>query len=140
MVAGRSPGQGYAPAALKLGELHASGGAGVQRDMAAVHWFSVAAELGQAETTYRLGGLYHQGRAVLPDPPQAFAHDLAAASHGHEPAIMLDEGNGMPENSERALQLYLQAAQGGLVQACSNLAVNLHIGKGAAVDPVEWRR
>eukprot|EP00633_Aureoumbra_lagunensis_P002922 CAMPEP_0197287742 /NCGR_PEP_ID=MMETSP0890-20130614/4396_1 /TAXON_ID=44058 ORGANISM="Aureoumbra lagunensis, Strain CCMP1510" /NCGR_SAMPLE_ID=MMETSP0890 /ASSEMBLY_ACC=CAM_ASM_000533 /LENGTH=250 /DNA_ID=CAMNT_0042757781 /DNA_START=18 /DNA_END=770 /DNA_ORIENTATION=- len=70
----------------QLAYMYASGRGGVPKDKAmAKHWYSLAAQGGDAESLYRLGNIYHNGSEA--DPIMAGHYWSRAAQLGHPKAL-----------------------------------------------------
>jgi TPR repeat protein len=82
-------------------------GEGVSQDFAeAVKWYLKAAEQGNADAQFNLGGIYQEGIVVPQDYPQALNWYIKAAEQGHERAktkldTMYREDKGVPPDDKR---------------------------------------
>ena len=98
-------------------------GQGVEVDpIAAIGWFTVAAQRGLAASQVNLGNCYEVGKGVLPDFDQAGAHYAAAAKQNFGPAQYLlaqlfEQGKGAKANPVYAYINYARAAANGIEAA-----------------------
>lgn len=118
----------------------------------AIIWCQKAAELGDANSMYELGGIYFGAHDIpgrrLKDYSKAAAWFGKAADLNHIPAITqlgimynADGSLGVPEDHVKAAQLFLKAAQAGDAQAMNNLGVLYGRGSGVPRDineAVRW--
>jgi tetratricopeptide (TPR) repeat protein len=123
--------QGHAPAMKALGDLYATGGAGVRRDIDdAQRWYRRAADKGDADAIVALGRTHAQdgpgwGRR---DDQEAVRWYRKAAERGHPLAMYqlaeaLQNGRGVTQDRATALEWYRRAAQGGNAVAASWVAL-----------------
>ena len=161
---------GDAESQLVLGFIYMNG-RGVERDYAeAVNWFRLAAEAGNARAQNNLGNMYWDGEGVERDYEEAAkwyrlaaeaghkdaqavlkkiieaASTLRAAERGHAKAQhrlgwMYENGEGVWQNDEEAMNWYRRAAKGyrlaaeaGDVDAQSNLGLMYAMGWGVALN------
>jgi TPR repeat protein len=114
-------------------------GTGVPRDATeAEHWYKAAADQGYAEAENSLGSaLQAEGKYA-----EARAWYQKAADQGHalatnNLAYLYDLGLGIPQDRQRAFQLYSQAADLGWAEAMWNLA-NMY-GAGQLGKPADLK-
>jgi hypothetical protein len=72
-----------------------------------VKWYLKAAEQGNVDAQFNLGGIYQEGIVVPQDYPQALNWYIKAAEQGHEKAktkldMMYREGKGIPQENHEA--------------------------------------
>ena len=98
-------------------------GQGVEIDnIAAIGWFTVAAQRGLPASQVNLGNCYEVGKGVLQDFDQAGAHYAAAAKQNFGPAQYLlaqlfEKGKGVKANPVYAYINYTRAAANGIEAA-----------------------
>ena len=98
-------------------------GQGVEADaIAAIGWFTVAAQRGLAASQVNLGNCYEVGKGVLQDFDQAGAHYAAAAKQNFGPgqyllAQLFEQGKGVKANPVYAYVNYARAAANGVEAA-----------------------
>jgi hypothetical protein len=102
---------GHARAQATLGIAYQDGN-GVRRDdVAAAHWFSLAAAQGHRASQYALAGMYEEGDGGLTkDRAKARQLYLLSASQGYDKAqlevgMAYEVGDGVPRSRERAIQM-----------------------------------
>lgn len=102
------------------------------------------ANAGNAEAQNGLGTLFYSGHAISRDASgKILDYDLEAAAawfyraaeQGHAAAqfnlgLMYAEGQGVPKDSTKAVELFTQAAEQGNVDAQNNLGVMYFVGEG----------
>lgn len=102
------------------------------------------ASAGDAEAQNGLGTLFYTGHAISRDASgkildydleSAAAWFYRAAEQGHAAAqfnlgLMYAEGQGVPKDSTKAVELFTQAAEQGNVDAQNNLGVMYFVGEG----------
>lgn len=140
------------PAGLRtMGELHASGLAGVERDFAkALDYFTRAAQGNDAAAQVVLAGYYDQGVDITPDddkievtPNPAAALELyRLAARNNVPValynvgVFYETGRSVDQDPAKAFAFYLQAAGGGLAPAMQKTGVYYLNGAGTLKDPI----
>ncbi len=98
-------------------------GQGVEADaIAAIGWFTVAAQRGLPASHVNLGNCYEVGKGVLQDFDQAGAHYAAAAKQNFGPgqyllAQLFEQGKGVKANRVYAYVNYARAAANGVEAA-----------------------
>ena len=120
----------------------------------AVSWYEKAAELGDARSMCELGWIYF-GTHDIPgrrfrDFSKAVIWFQKSADLNYTPALTQlaimynsDGSLGLPENPDKASQLFLRAAQAGDARAMNHLGVMLSRGRGVRRDidkAVFWRK
>jgi TPR repeat protein len=112
----RAAKDGYPPAQLALGRMHA-GGIGVRQDYsAAAKWYGAAAGFGKhREAQYEFGNLYFYGRGIGQDYSEAIKWFRRAALRGHAGAqifmgSMYEKGWGTEQNLAESYAWYRLAA------------------------------
>jgi TPR repeat protein len=100
-----------------------------------------AAELGNPEAQYILGGMYYRGMGTDIDEQEAFKWFLRAAESGHSSPQSLTiigsmylRGIGVPQNYIEALKYHRLAAEQGSRQARNELAYMYYNGLGTKQD------
>ena len=131
--------QGDLEACYFLGRLYADVRATWSCARLAAKWYRRAAEHGHDDAAYRLSFAYEEGGVEGCDPSQVRLWLEVAADGGHDEAcyslgLMCLDGEGGPRDSQRATDLFLDAAHRAHVEAFAGLA---HIYSGAEVDPTE---
>ena len=114
----------------------------------AVTWYRKAAEKGDAEAMYNLGGLYNRGQGVPQDYQQAAQWYRQAAEKGDGDAmynlgVFYSNGQGVARDYQQATQWYRQAAEKGDAGAMYNLGGAYFDGRGVPRDygqAVYWYR
>lgn len=101
----------------------------------ALHWYTKAAEQGDAGAQYNLGVMYRRGQGVPQDLSQAVHWFKKAAEQGHAQAqftlgFMYDLGQGVPQDDKQAVHWYRKAAEQGLAIAQLNLGAIYYLGQG----------
>jgi uncharacterized protein len=99
----------------------------------AVPFLESAADRGEPEALFLLGGLFQAGQGVAPSLAKAAALYKIAGDSGHGPAL-LALARIAPDPSVR-LDLLLKAAAAGLDDAMLEAAEMLAAGLGGAADP-----
>ena len=105
-----------------------------------------AAEQGDAEAQFNLGGLYADGDGVPQDDKQAVDWYRKAAEQGYADAqnnlgVMYAKGRGVPQDDKQAAEWYKKAAEQGDAYAQASLSVKYAYGEGVPQDDkqaVEW--
>lgn len=140
------------PAGLRtMGELHASGLAGVPKDFAkALDYFTRAAQGNDAAAQVILGGYYDKGVDLDPAdgkvevaPNAAGALELyRLAARNNVPlalynvGVFYEEGRTLDQDPTKAFANYLQAAGGGFAPAMQKVGVYYLNGAGTLKDPI----
>lgn len=98
-----------------------------------------AAEGGNAEAMFRLGGVYDFGMGVPPERSRAVEWWRRAADKGHAAAMnclgcACSEGDGVPQDAARAAEWWRKAAEMGDATAMLNFAVACEKGRGVTQD------
>ncbi|MBU0944438.1 MAG: sel1 repeat family protein [Proteobacteria bacterium] len=117
-------------------------GLGVPKNLNhAFRLYRKAAEQGDADAMFIVGGLYMKGQGTEVNRTEAFKWLYDAAIHGRsskESQKILGEffltGQGVPRNYSEAMQWYELAAQNGDVEAQNELAYHYFIGKRVERD------
>jgi uncharacterized protein len=99
----------------------------------AVPYLETAADRGEPEALFLLGGLFQAGQGVAPSLAKAAALYKIAGDNGHGPAL-LALARIAPDPRVR-LDLLLKAAAAGLDDAMLEAAEMLAAGLGGAADP-----
>ena len=107
-----------------------------------------AAEQGDADAQYKLGGMYDRGEGVGEDDQQAVLWYRKAAEQGHAGAqnnlaVMYARGEGIAKDARQAVLWYRKAAEQGHALAQGNLGDMYRRGEGVAEDArqaVLWYR
>ena len=99
-------------------------------------WCTKAAEKGDANSQWILGGLYERGLGVAESPADAFKWYKSAAEAGHVEAQfrlgqMYGKGEGTALDRTEATRWYLKAANQGHVEAQYYMGYRFEHGKGA---------
>ena len=106
---------GYAPAQSKLGYILDQS----EEDEKAIHWFTKAADQGDADGQYGLGSMFAKGDGVEKDFSEAIHWIRKAAKQGHLLAIRtyataLENGElGISSNEKETLRWLNKGAEGG---------------------------
>lgn len=140
------------PAGLRtMGELHASGLAGVEKDFAkALDYFSRAAQGNDAAAQVVLAGYYDKGVDLDPaDKKIDVAPNAAAALELYRLAarnnvplalynvgVFYEEGRAVDQDPTKAFAHFLQAAGGGFAPAMQKAGVYYLNGAGTLRDPI----
>jgi hypothetical protein len=106
------------------------------------------ASQGIADAQYQLGFIYHMGKGVAQDYPEAAKWYYLAAKQGHAVAQnnlgwMFDMGKGVAQDYQEAVRWYSLAAEQGHALAQNNLGWMFDMGKGVIRDYQEaakWYR
>ena len=146
-VAGRAgvePGQERSPAVrqLLLQAYKRYTGQGVPEDKAlALKLYLQAAELGDGEACFIVGGMLYRGLGTDPDPGLAFKYLLRAEKKGKFTPRSLAiigtlflQGTGVVQNYEKARQYLVRAAELGDLMAWKNLAYLYYNGLTGKVE------
>ena len=107
-----------------------------------------AAEQGDANAQYNLGGMYDNGEGVTENDREAAKWYRLAAEQGYAKAqfglgSMYDNGEGVPENDREAVKWYRLAAEQGHAKAQFNLGNMYNNGEGVPEndrEAVKWYR
>jgi len=140
------------PAGLRtMGELHASGLAGVEKDFPkALDFFTRAAQGNDPAAQVVLAGYYDQGVDLIPDdgkidvtPNPAAALELyRLAARNNIPValynvgVFYETGRSVDQDPAKAFSFYLQAAGGGFAPAMQKTGVYYLNGAGTLKDPI----
>ncbi|AOY01958.1 tetratricopeptide repeat protein [Jeongeupia sp. USM3] len=133
---------GHPLAARTLAEL-AAVDATPQAQQVALDWYRRGAEAGDAESAYRLGLAYLQGRTLPSDPVQArrwFERAGALPAARFRLATLLLRGEGGVANAAQGLQWLAQAATDGDADAMFALANRYRDGEGLPRDEMQALR
>ena len=120
---------GHPRAQATLGIAYQDGNGVKPDDLAAAHWFGLAAAQGHRASQYALAGMYDEGDGGLPkDHAKARQLYMASANQGFDKAqfemgIAYDIGDGVPRSRERAIQLLRVS---GLGKAMANILASPH--------------
>ena len=115
-------------------------GEGVPQDYAAASsWYRKAADQGNPDAQFILGGTYYAGRGVPKDYAAAAEWFRKAADQGNVKAQFLlgqmyDRGEGVPQDYAAAVSWYRKAADQGLAQAQFLLGSRYLQGQGVPQD------
>ena len=106
---------------------------------AAVKWFTLAAEQGDADAQFNLGLVYWDGEGVSQDIKAAMKWFTLAAEQGDADAqnilgVMYDEGEGVSQNIKAAMKWFKLAAEQGNAHAQYNLGAIYHNGESVPRD------
>jgi TPR repeat protein len=82
----QAAGQGHVPSYVQLGRMYELGHHFAQDDLAAVEWYTRAAEAGNADGQYALAFFYQDGRGAAQDLERAHVLWETATLQGHEGA------------------------------------------------------
>ena len=101
----------------------------------AFYWYKKAAEQGDAQAQYNIGGMYYTGRGVFQNYKQAFYYYKKAAEQENAKAqnsigMMYAEGQGVPQNYKQALYWYKKSAEQGYAYAQFNVGGMYAEGQG----------
>jgi TPR repeat protein len=134
----------YAPAAVAVAQMYASGEAPGGRDLAkAVVWSMEAAKLDHPEGLHGVAVAYDRGEGVSPNPQLALAFYKRAAARGDaasQAAIgtyFYQGEDGVPQDLVLARKWFERAAVGGDADGMFNLAAMQAKGEGGEVDRVK---
>ncbi len=143
--------QGVPAGQRTMGELHASGLAGVPKDFTkALDYFTKAAQGNDAAAQITLAGYYDQGVdldkadgkvEVMPNPAAALElYRLAARNNVpvalYNVGIFYEAGRSVDQDPAKAFAYFLQAAGGGLAPAMQKTGVYYLNGAGTLKDAV----
>jgi len=132
-----------------VAEQYRSGKDGMPRDdVKAAKWYHVAAECGNAEAQFKIGGLYSEGIGIGKNDVEAMKWYRKAAEQGHAEAQFnlaqrYFNGVGVGSNVMEAVKWYRKAAEQGHVEAQFKLAGHYFYGTGVKKDEAEafqWYR
>ncbi len=143
---GRLAETGEAKAEYYFGSLYSDGLAVQRSDAKAAQWFEKAATKGYTDAQFSLGFLYYHGSgAIAPDDRQAvrWLKKAADAGHGFAQALMgkmYAAGRGVESDPAQALQLFVAAADKGIVGAQYDAGLMLSsVGStDSLVDAYKW--
>jgi TPR repeat protein len=139
---------GDAKAELALGQLYQSGklapNGTAQHDYAgAAYWYHQASDRGEAQASYELANLYHDGLGVPADASQSFQLLQKAAAANYVPAMTpLSDAYAEQKTAtsrERATYWAMKAADGGDPQGWVVLGFEYDTGKLGG-DPPYWHQ
>ena len=124
--------KGDSDAQFRLGQYYVSG-PGFDDDQKCFEWFMKAAEQGLVEAEYVVGGCYENEVGVKQDHSQANTWYQKAVKDGHKRAayalgINYLEGRGIGKDVEAGIMLLEIASNGGIREACRELAIRYHYG------------
>jgi hypothetical protein len=147
MLTGKAD-MGDAKAQLALGRLYDSGALApngiAQHDYAgAVYWYHQASDRGEAQASYELANLYHDGLGVPADASQSFQLLQKAADANYVPAMSpLSDAYAeqkTPVSRERATYWAMKAANAGDPRGWAVLGFEYETGKLGG-DPPYWHQ
>jgi TPR repeat protein len=137
---------GSSVAMRELGVLCEKGTRGERDPVAAVGWYTKAAELEDAKAQFYLAWMYLEGSGVsIPNPEdrvkRAAPLILASARQGYRNALnklgwMHKTGTGVPQSLEKAAECFRLSANKGNDRACGNFAMMCINGEGIRKDYV----
>jgi TPR repeat protein len=110
---------------------------------AALAAFEKLAGQKMAAASYKLAGLYIAGELVPVDHPKALGYMHEAADNGHSGSanemgvIYLKGVLGQTVDMDKALEMFVKAADLGNNEAMQNIAVRYNSGLGRPADPVK---
>lgn len=95
-----------------------------------------AAESGDANAQFEIGGAYEDGKGVARDDRRAAEWFRKSAEQGNGQAqyslgMMYAEGRGVERNRDEAIRWYKKAASHGVSQAMYSIAISYYNGEGA---------
>lgn len=142
--------KGDPDAQFKLAQYYISG-LGFDDDQKCFEWFMKAAEQGFVEAEYVVGGCFENEVGVKQDYSQANTWYQTAVKDGHKRAayalgLNYLEGRGIGKDVEAGIMLLEIASNGGIREACRELASRYHYGvpnyKGQALykNPAEAQK
>ncbi len=119
---------GVSTAQFDLGNRYLYGDGVITDEVAAAHWFRMAAEQGNNNAQYNLGVMYMQGTGVIADLDEALSWFRRAAELGDPPAqftlaTLYANGRGVPQDPVQAHVWFSLAAAGGHRAAAANLVL-----------------
>jgi TPR repeat protein len=114
----------------------------------ALEYYKLAADLGNAESMYNLGLMYHFGQGVEQDYGKALeyyqkAADLGSVEAIHNLGVMYYFGNGVEQDYSKAYDCWLRSAEQGEPAGMFCLGECFYEGHGAEKDldkAAEWYR
>src|SRR3989344_3134348 len=114
----------------------------------AILWLGKAAEKGNANAQYNLGGMYANGKGVTKDEAEAVRWYRKAAEQGlalaqNDLGFMYEKGQGVIKDEAEGVRWYRKAAEQGNANAQTNLGGMYANGRGVARDDAEavkWYR
>ncbi|OAX87417.1 hypothetical protein A7D16_15445 [Xanthomonas nasturtii] len=131
-------------AQLLLAQMYAEGRGIAADPAAAMLWYEVAANAGQADAMNQLGRCHELGFGTASNEVLAVLWYRRAAEHGldwgrYNLAHMYASGRGVAQDHAQALALYRRAAEGGHAKSMNFLARYLDQGLACVADPVAAR-
>ena len=111
---------------------------GVEIDyLTAAKWYKIAADKGDSNGQFGLGGLYYRGLGAVQNFSQALHSYRQAAAKGNPNAhymiaVMFEKGQGVEKNLEKAEESFGKAAELNGPEAAFHLAKRLQNGDGLA--------
>ena len=130
---------GFAPAMVKVGQMHENG-EGVKEDLEqAVAMYRKAAEKGSVEGRFNLAVCYEMGTGVEKDETKAAelyqqGVDAGDINSMNNLGVCYEEGIGVAVDAKKAVELYVMAGKDGDGDAKSNLAECYENGVGVERD------
>jgi TPR repeat protein len=115
-------------------------GDGVTKDLTkALHYFQLAAALGNANGENNLGVMYDKGMGVPVDYATALHWFQLAAAQGNANAeyaigVIYDDGHGVSQDYAAAMKHYLLAADKGVAPAQNGIGILYYEGHGVSQD------
>jgi hypothetical protein len=115
-------------------------GTGVSQDIAkALHYFQLAAALGNSDGENDLGVMYDKGLGVTLDYPTALHWFTLAAAQGNANAdyaigVMYDDGHGVTQDYAKAMKYYRLAADKQVPNARNGIGILYFEGHGVTQD------
>ena len=131
---------GYAPAQRVLGHYYYNGDEGVSKNYkTAVHWYTKAAEQGDACGQNNLGACYESGEGVSQDYEKAVYWYTKSAEQGYALAqcnlgVCYKNGRGVSQDYAKAVYWFTKGAEQGNVGSQNNLGVCYKNGQGVSQD------
>jgi TPR repeat protein len=115
-------------------------GDGVTKDLGkALHYFQLAAALGNADGENDLGVMYDKGMGVTLDYATALHWFTLAAAQGNVDAdfaigVMYDDGHGVAQDYAKAMKYYRLAADKSVANADNSIGILYYDGHGVSQD------
>lgn len=129
-------------AAAWVGSCYANGDGVDVDDAKALHWYTIAAELGKPMAQANVGAFHYMGRGVAKSIDKAISWLRRAADGGDlnglfNLAQLYQQGEGVQPDSARAAELYRKAAEVGHYPSQSRLGDMYARGDGVQKDRVQ---
>jgi TPR repeat protein len=145
IVANKSNSWEKSDAMFVIGSIYYHGHIADENYKESLHWFKLAATVGNASAQFNLGYMHEKGQGVQIDKSEARRFYKLASDQGHADAqfnlgLMYKSGEGVVRDTAEALRLFKLAATQGSEEAQFKLAKIYYYGQAVVQDYAEAMR